>query len=340
MKDFKFFGFKINTKNFLIAIGLYALLIGVLLIIHNFWFDVSWYGVIIGTGFLVAIIIACELMKERDLKKDFPFDLIWWIFPLAIIGARLYYVIFTPEYNWTFLEILNIRSGGLAIYGGIIGGAIGLIICCLIKKQNILKTIDVAAPCLILGQAIGRWGNFINQEAYGYEITNPNLQWFPIGVYIENQSGWYLATFFYESMWNLIGFFLLVILLRKCKATGVCLGGYLTYYGLGRVWIEGLRTDSLYIANTSIRVSQLLSLVLIFVGVLILIFSIIYYNKNHKNLNKVSFATKKGKVGERIIDNLPDENNNNVLENVENNIKINKDIINEKTTNEKKEKTD
>ena len=321
VKKLKFFGFEFNLKHVLYGLGIYAAFIAVFLIIDAFWFSVSWYGVIIGTGFLLAIIFASELMKERGLPKDFPYDLIWWIFPLSIIGARLYYVLFTPNLNWTFLEILDLRSGGLAIYGGIIGGALGLIICCLIKKQNILKTIDVAAPCLILGQAIGRWGNFVNQEAYGNAITNPSFQWFPIGVYIEREAGWFMATFFYESLWNIVGFFLLVMLLRKTKAVGAVLGGYMAYYGLGRVWIEGLRTDSLYIPGTDLRVSQLVSLVLIFVGIAILVASLVLHKKKTGEMFVISapkfLRTGKTKAG-RIIDNVENENLTQTNTNYEN----------------------
>ena len=146
-----------------------------------------------------------------------------------------------------FLEILNIKKGGLAIYGGVIGGVIGIVIFCLIKKnfKIIIDLLDVLAPCLILGQAIGRWGNFINQEAYGNLVTNKNLQWFPFAVWIEdcNQtgclcgatgSGWHYATFFYESLWNIIGAILLLIIYNKSKTKGTTTAMYFIWYDLRR----------------------------------------------------------------------------------------------------------
>ena len=170
-----------------------------------------------------------------------------------------------------------------------IGGLIGIVIFALIKKNfKLVWTIcDICVPCLILGQALGRWGNFFNQEAYGNYISNPSLRWFPFGVFIENcyesgcacggcgTSGWHLATFFYESMWNLIGFAILMIVYYKSNSTGTTTAAYLTWYGLGRMFIEGLRLDSLYVGNTSIRVSQLLSFLIVLTGIAILIWIII-----------------------------------------------------------------
>jgi len=191
------------------------------------------------------------------------------------VGARLYYCIFYTH-NYTFLELFNLRQGGLAIYGGVIGGIIGIIIFCLIKKNfKILATLcDIAAPCLILGQALGRWGNFFNQEAYGNIVTNSNFQWFPYAVYIESEQAWFQATFFYESFWNLIGLALLLLTYYKTKKTGTTTAVYLIWYGLGRTLIEGLRSDSLYIGSTGIRVSQLLSAILVVVGIVFLAINI------------------------------------------------------------------
>ena len=139
------------------------------------------------------------------------------------------------------------------------------------KNWKIIFTLlDVCAPCLILGQALGRWGNFFNQEAYGNLITNESLQWFPFGVWIESENAWFQATFFYESLWNFIGFGLLLLTHKKSKHVGSSTAMYLIWYGLGRTWIEGLRSDSLYIGTSSIRVSQLLSIMLVLVGVIVL----------------------------------------------------------------------
>ena len=203
--------------------------------------------------------------------------------PCAIVGARLYYCFFY-EYNYSFWELFNIKQGGLAIYGGVIGGVIGIIIFALVKKNWKLMFVlmDICVPCLILGQALGRWGNFFNQEAYGNMITNPNLQWFPFGVWIEHENAWFQATFFYESLWNLIGLLILLCTYYKTKKTGTTTAVYLIWYGLGRTWIEGLRSDSLYIGSSNIRVSQLLSIILVLVGIGILTYNVIRTIKEKK----------------------------------------------------------
>lgn len=233
-----------------------------------FGLEVKFYGIIIALGMLIAVFVAVYNTKYRGLKPDDIYTVALYALPLAILGARIYYVIFSPH-SYTFLEFLDIRSGGMAIYGGVIGGALGLFLFCLIHKKNFLKLADVACVSLILGQAIGRWGNFFNQEAYGYEVTNKALQWFPYAVYIENNSAWHMATFFYESILNLCIFFFLMIMIRKLKNKGTIMSLYFICYGLVRVFVEGLRTDSLYLGN--IRVSQLLSGILVVAGIILFI---------------------------------------------------------------------
>lgn len=273
-KNFTFLKFDINVSYFKLVMLIASAFLGILfvldsLVVSDSWAGVSWYGVIIGTGFMLAIAIFVGLAHTRNIKEDLVFDLIIFIFPLSIVGARLYYVLFSlDKFDWTFIEILQVWNGGLAIYGGIIGGVIGLVICCLIKKQNILKVMDLAAPGLILGQAIGRWGNFINQEAYGSKVVNDALKWFPYAVYIEDKGSWFMATFFYESVLSFIVFFVLLYVVRKFKTPGITVPCYFVLYGLERVIIEGFRTDSLYVASTNIRVSQLLSGILIIAGVI------------------------------------------------------------------------
>lgn len=153
---------------------------------------------------------------------------------------------------------------------------------------------DVIAPSLIIAQSIGRWGNFINQEAYGYLVENPNLQWFPYAVYIEADASWHLATFFYESMWNLIGFAILMVILYFVKNKGAVVASYLVWEGIGRAMIEGLRTDSLYIGSSGIRVSQLLSIFMI-VGGLVWIGFIIYKDIKQKKQNGGDNETRQRK---------------------------------------------
>lgn len=234
-------------------------------------FEVKFYGVLMALAMLLGVFLACGLAKKRKLKSDDIILMALITLPCAVVGARLYYCFFY-EYQYSFRELFNLRQGGLAIYGGVIGGVIGILIFCLIKKdfKILIDLFDIAAPCVILGQAIGRWGNFFNQEAFGNLITNEKMQWFPFGVFIESEQAWHQATFFYESLWDLIGFALLMCVFFKTKMKGTTVSIYLIWYGLGRTFIEGLRADSLLIANTSIRVSQVLSFVLVLVGIAIL----------------------------------------------------------------------
>ncbi len=245
-----------------------------------FGLEIRFYGILIAMAMLIAIFLVQHLAKKRRINPDDIIVLALIVIPFAILGARTYYCIFSDT-TYTFKTFWNIRSGGLAIYGGIIGGIIAILIFCAFKRdfKLIVKLFDVIAPALILGQAIGRWGNFFNQEAYGYLVTNPKWQWFPFAVKIETYTGyeWHLATFFYESMWNLIGFAILMLLFKKSKQTGTIAGIYLVYYGLGRVWIEGLRTDSLYWGP--LRVSQWLSAMLIVIGISILVYNYVKARK-------------------------------------------------------------
>jgi phosphatidylglycerol:prolipoprotein diacylglycerol transferase len=226
--------------------------------------------------------MASLLVKKRGYKPDTVIDFALLALPLAVIGARLYYVVFTLDRNWTFTEILNIRSGGLAFYGGLIGGTIGVIIVSIAKKYGLVNFFDMAdsiIPGGLLGQAIGRWGNFFNQEAYGNLVTDPNLQFFPYAVFIEDQGAYYQATFFYESSLNFIGVILLFLLSYRLagKYKGLVLCGYFFWYGVARALVEGLRSDSLYlnIFGTPFRVSQLLSVLLAVAGVAFAVYILI-----------------------------------------------------------------
>ena len=255
-----------------------------------FGFEVAFYGVIIASAMLIGVFLAQYLAKKRGLNPDDIIILALVVIPFSILGARIYYCIFSDT-NYTFMSFWNIRQGGLAIYGGVIGGALAIVLFSVFKKdfKLIIKLFDVIVPALILGQAIGRWGNFFNQEAYGLIVTNPKWQWFPFAVKIDKYIGeiyigydWHLATFFYESLWNLIGFALLLFVFNKNKQLGTTTGFYLAYYGLGRLWIEGLRTDSLYWGP--LRVSQWLSAVLIVIGLTILVYN--YVRKRKDKINE------------------------------------------------------
>lgn len=243
--------------------------------------EVRWYGICIVSGMIAALLTMVHLVLDRGMKSDYALEAFLWAIPCGLVGARLYYVLTTLDRGWTFLEILNLRTGGIAIYGGVIGGVLGLFIFSRIRKIEFLKILDMAGIALFLGQTLGRYGNLINQEAYGIPITSEALQCFPFGVYIENCTAagctcgglahWHCATFFYDSMWNLSGFILLCLWLdRKKFFTGFSLCFFLIYEGIGRAMIEGLRIDSLYFLKSvfgeSIRISQMLSIIMILGG--------------------------------------------------------------------------
>ena len=247
-----------------------------------FGIEIKFYGAIMAFSMLCGVILACHLAKKRGVKSDDIFMLALIALPCAIVGARLYYCFFY-EYNYSIWEIFSIRLKGLAIYGGVIGGVIGVVIFALIKRDMrlILILFDICAPCLLLGQALGRWGNFFNQEAYGNLITDPNFQWFPFAVFIEDENAWFQATFFYESLWNIVGVAIMLLVYYKTTSLGNTTATYLVWYGLGRAIIEGLRSDSLYIVGTSIRVSQALSMVLVAIG--IVVFVVNFIRKRRQN---------------------------------------------------------
>ena len=235
--------------------------------------DIRWYAVIICLGVCAGLGIAFFLAKKRGYHSDMPIDLLLVCIPLAIICARIYYVAFEwDSYKNDLSSIFAIWEGGIAIYGAVIGSVIGAFVFSKYTKVPFGDVIDIGAPGLILGQAIGRWGNFANQEAFGKLITNPSLQWFPYGVYIDSLQEWHQATFFYESMWNLLVFAVLLWYFKRAKHKGNVFVLYLMLYGLGRAFIEGLRTDSLWLIPGLIRVSQALSIVLVLAGMAYLLY--------------------------------------------------------------------
>ena len=223
-----------------------------------------WYGVLIVCGIAAAIIFCTHEEKRLGLKPDTVLDLAFWVIPLGLVGARVYYAAF----NWQAfadapLSVLRIWEGGIAIYGAVIGGLIGVLLFAWRRRINPFALTDIIVPGLSFAQGVGRWGNYFNMEAYGREITAPAWQFFPIGVQIPSGGGytWHMATFFYESCWDLLVFAVLWFVVRKrSKSTGTVTLWYLLLYGTGRFFIEGLRMDSLM--SGSIRVSQLLSLLL------------------------------------------------------------------------------
>ncbi len=251
---------------------------------------VYWYGLIIALGLVVAAITAIYLGKKNQVSSDTILDIVLWGIPSAIFFARAYYVIFNFElYSLNPLDIFKIWNGGIAIYGAIIGAIISTVIYCRIKKINTLKVMDVGSIGLVIGQIIGRWGNFFNQEAFGINTTLP---WAMSGSEIVRKltsmknAGLNVdpsmpvhPTFLYESLWNVLVLgILLVVFLKFRKYDGKVFWTYILSYGLGRLWIEGLRTDSLYIG--AFRISQLVAVFCIIFGLIMLI----YNNIRVKNL--------------------------------------------------------
>jgi phosphatidylglycerol:prolipoprotein diacylglycerol transferase len=227
-----------------------------------FGHDIYWYGILIAFAFLIAMFWCVRHAKAVSLTSDNVYDVIIWLIPLSILGARVYYVLFRLDYYLKYPEeIIQIWEGGLAIYGGIIAGVLVIFLTAKRKKFSALSMLDLIAPACMLGQAIGRWGNFMNREAYG-GVTDIFCC---MGLQMNNGDFIYVhPTFLYESLWNLIGFCFLGNYTAKEKREypGQCALLYFSWYGLGRTLIEGLRTDSLMLCNTGIRVSQLLSLLL------------------------------------------------------------------------------
>ena len=232
---------------------------------------VYWYGVIIATAMLLAITLASREGKKRGFEEDTITDMIFWTIPIAFIGARLYYVLFQLDhYIQNPLKIVAIWEGGLAIYGGLIAGGVTIYFYTKKKGISLALMLDVLAPYVLLAQSIGRWGNFINQEAHGGEVTRAFLENLYLPDFIINQMQinglYYHPTFLYESLWSLLGVGVIIILRNRkgLLRQGEVALSYVIWYSAGRFFIEGMRTDSLWIGDF-LRASQGLSL-LLFIG--------------------------------------------------------------------------
>ena len=229
--------------------------------IDVFGLSIHYYGILIALGVLLGVLLAARRQKRLNLPPETGLDLALICLPVAVVCARAYYVIFEwSAYKDDLLSIFNLRRGGLAIYGGVLGGALAVFVYSRIKKRPFLSLADLAAPSLALGQAVGRWGNFFNQEAYGAAVTQPSRMHFPLAVFIDADQTWHYATFFYESAWCFLIVALLLLFERRrfFRKRGDVFFWYLILYGLERAAVEGLRTDSLYWGP--VRVSQALSL--------------------------------------------------------------------------------
>lgn len=247
-----------------------------------FGFQIALYGVIIGIGVLCGVLMAAYVAKTEGMDPDTIWDFAIYAIIFSIMGARIYYVAFQWDmYKDNPISILNLRNGGLAIYGAVIAAFLTLFIYTRIKKQSFLKMVDVCVPGLILGQAIGRWGNFMNREVFGGYTDNLLAMRLPIAMVRSRDIPEQLAahitdgtnyiqvhpTFLYESLWNLLILCLMLVRHKHKKFDGETWLLYLGGYGLGRFWIEGIRTDQLYLTGTTIPVSQLIAVICVVVAV-------------------------------------------------------------------------
>lgn len=245
-----------------------------------FGFQIYYYALCIVTGMIVAAALSMLMMKRRNVSPDIVLMGFIICIPCALLGARLFYCItdgmkISLWFNWD-----SIREGGLSILGGLIGGVLSVGIFCYVKKINFLRVADCVTPTILLAQAIGRWGNFFNQEVYGFEVTNPALQWFPFSVFIEDVGEWHYALFFYEGVLNVIGFALLYLAAWKWhkKPNGVIGFSYFVWYGIVRAIMEPFR-DPGYIlgSENDVMWSQITSILMIVAGV-VAIGVLLYFN--------------------------------------------------------------
>lgn len=258
--------------------------------------SVKWYGVIIASAVVIALLLALSEANKRKMDKEIIVDLLIWAIPISIISARIYYVIFEWDFYKNNLgEIIKIWHGGIAIYGALIGAVLTAIIFSRVKKISFWQLADVVAPSLIIAQAIGRWGNFMNQEAHGAETTRAFLERLHLPDFIINQMFidgiYYQPTFLYESLWNVLGFILLLIIRRTKIRSGELFLSYVIWYSFGRFFIEGMRTDSLMWGD--FRVSQVLSLLLIVLSIGLIIYRRLKMNLPYYMEDKFGKVAKK-----------------------------------------------
>ncbi|WP_208560906.1 prolipoprotein diacylglyceryl transferase [Marinilactibacillus kalidii] len=270
---------------------------------------VAWYGIIIVTGMFLAVWLSIREGEKRGIEEDFIVDLAFRAIPAGLIGARIYYVLFELDvYLQDPIRIFYIWEGGIAIYGGLLAGFATLLWFSKQRNVPVWLLLDVLAPHVMIAQAIGRWGNFVNQEAHGGEVTRSFLERLMLPNFVIEQMNingvYYHPTFLYESLWNLVGFIVLMIVRSKegVLRRGEVALGYVAWYSMGRFWIEGMRTDSLYLGP--LRVSQVLS-VLLFVGAVALILYRRFYQYptppyyTEGLLPEKTFAEKKQKAAQK-----------------------------------------
>ncbi|WRM65772.1 prolipoprotein diacylglyceryl transferase [Staphylococcus aureus] len=259
--------------------------------------SVRWYGIIIAVGILLGYFVAQRALVKAGLHKDTLVDIIFYSALFGFIAARIYFVIFQwPYYAENPSEIIKIWHGGIAIHGGLIGGFIAGVIVCKVKNLNPFQIGDIVAPSIILAQGIGRWGNFMNHEAHGGSVSRAFLEQLHLpnfiieNMYINGQ--YYHPTFLYESIWDVAGFIILVNI-RKYLKLRETFFLYLTWYSIGRFFIEGLRTDSLMLTS-NIRVAQLVSILLILISISLIVYRRIKYNPPlYSKVGALPWPTKK-----------------------------------------------
>lgn len=259
--------------------------------------SVRWYGIIIAVGILLGYFVAQRALVKAGLHKDTLVDIIFYSALFGFIAARIYFVIFQwPYYAENPGEIIKIWHGGIAIHGGLIGGFIAGVIVCKVKNLNPFQIGDIVAPSIILAQGIGRWGNFMNHEAHGGPVSRAFLEQLHLpnfiieNMYINGQ--YYHPTFLYESIWDVAGFIILVNI-RKHLKLGETFFLYLTWYSIGRFFIEGLRTDSLMLTS-NVRVAQLVSILLILISISLIVYRRIKYNPPlYSKVGALPWPTKK-----------------------------------------------
>ncbi|SFA88807.1 phosphatidylglycerol:prolipoprotein diacylglycerol transferase [Lentibacillus halodurans] len=250
---------------------------------------IYWYGLIIALGAFLGLYIATRESDRLGLQKDLMVDLVVFAIPAAIIFARIYYVIFEWDryVGGPWWDVFAIWEGGIAIHGALIGAVLTAVIFARVKNVSFWQLVDIAAPSLILGQAIGRWGNFMNQEAHGGPISESTFNSFHTYLpdFIMNQmcidGVMYHPTFLYESVWNVLVLIFLLVLRRRNPLRGEVFLSYLTAYSVGRFFIEGMRTDSLYVPGTDIRMAQLISIIII-----LSLIALIWYRRKSGITNK------------------------------------------------------
>jgi phosphatidylglycerol:prolipoprotein diacylglycerol transferase len=238
--------------------------------------EVRWYGVIIAFGIVLAFLVAQSEMVKRKFHPDFLTDLLIWAVPLAILGARLYYVFSKWDYySQNPGQILQVWEGGLAIHGALIVSFITAYVFTRKRKESFLKLADITAPSILIGQTIGRWGNFMNQEAHGGQVSRSFLENMFLPDWIINQMRidgiYYHPTFLYESLWNFTGVVILILLRRVNLIRGEMFLFYIIWYSFGRYFIEGMRTDSLYLIG-EIRTAQVVSIIAIVIALIIIVY--------------------------------------------------------------------